>query len=89
MHFVLAVSPNQLIVTAVYCWFNYLLDTQTAIFAETTTHMTPLEDLKRRHPFNGPGLPNDIAKMAVVLASDDASWITGVCLPVDGGYTAR
>jgi NAD(P)-dependent dehydrogenase (short-subunit alcohol dehydrogenase family) len=66
-----------------------LADTQTAIFAETTTHLTALEDLKRRHPFNGPGLPNDIAKMAVVLASDDASWMTGVCLPVDGGYTAR
>ncbi|RDW67571.1 hypothetical protein BP6252_08967 [Coleophoma cylindrospora] len=63
--------------------------TQTAIFAETTSHMNPLEDLKRRHPFNGPGFPNDIAKMAVVLASDDASWMTGVCLPVDGGYTAR
>jgi len=63
--------------------------TQTAMFAETTTHLTALEDLKRRHPFNGPGLPNDIAKMAVVLASDDASWMTGVCLPVDGGYTAR
>jgi NAD(P)-dependent dehydrogenase (short-subunit alcohol dehydrogenase family) len=65
------------------------LVTQTAIFAETTAHMTTIEDLRRRHPFNGPGLPNDIAKMAVVLASDDASWMTGVCLPVDGGYTAR
>jgi NAD(P)-dependent dehydrogenase (short-subunit alcohol dehydrogenase family) len=51
--------------------------------------MTSLEDLYRRHPFNGPGVPNDIAKMAVVLASDDASWMTGVCLPIDGGYTAR
>lgn len=64
-------------------------DTQTAIFQETTTHMTPLDDLKRKHPYNGPGFPHDIAKMAVVLASDDASWMTGVCLPVDGGYTAR
>lgn len=51
--------------------------------------MTSLDDLKRRHPFNGPGVPDDIAKMAVVLASDDASWMTGVCMPVDGGYTAR
>jgi NAD(P)-dependent dehydrogenase (short-subunit alcohol dehydrogenase family) len=51
--------------------------------------MVPIEDLKRRHPFNGPGFPSDIAKMAVVLASEDANWVTGVCLPVDGGYTAR
>lgn len=65
------------------------VDTQTAIFKETTTNLTPWEDLKRRHPLKGPGLPDDIAKIAVVLASDDASWVTGVCLPVDGGYTAR
>ncbi|CRL25030.1 Short-chain dehydrogenase/reductase SDR [Penicillium camemberti] len=63
--------------------------TQTAIFKETTTNSTPWEDLKRRHPLKGPGMPEDIARIAVVLASDDASWVTGVCLPVDGGYTAR
>ena len=65
------------------------VDTQTAIFKETTTHLTPWEELNRRHPLKGPGLPDDIAKIAVVMASDDASWMTGVCLPVDGGYTAR
>ena len=64
-------------------------DTQTAIFQETTTHLTPFDVLQRRHPLKGPGFPDDIAKMAVVLASDDASWVTGVCLPVDGGYTVR
>ncbi|KAJ5279994.1 NAD(P)-binding protein [Penicillium angulare] len=63
--------------------------TQTAIFKETTTNLTPWDDLNRRHPLKGPGFPDDIARMAVVLASDDASWVTGVCLPVDGGYTAR
>ncbi|KAE8151903.1 hypothetical protein BDV25DRAFT_151948 [Aspergillus avenaceus] len=63
--------------------------TQTAMFKETTTYMTPWEDLKRRHPFNGPGWPDDIARMAVVLASEDANWVTGILLPVDGGYTAR
>lgn len=64
-------------------------DTQTAIFKETTTNLTPWEDLRRRHPLKGPGMPEDIARMAVVLASDDANWVTGICLPVDGGYTAR
>lgn len=68
---------------------NKTADTQTAIFKETTTNLTPWEDLKRRHPLKGPGMPEDIARIAVVLASDDASWVTGVCLPVDGGYTAR
>ena len=31
----------------------------------------------------------DVAAAAVFLASDEADFVTGVCLPVDGGYTAR
>lgn len=41
------------------------------------------------HPFKGLGEPEDIAKAAVFLAGDDASWVTGVALPVDGGYIAQ
>ncbi|KAE9378326.1 NAD(P)-binding protein [Stipitochalara longipes BDJ] len=64
--------------------------TQTAMLStETTTNLTQEGELSKRHPFNGLGLPNDIAKMAVVLASDDASWMTGACILIDGGYTAR
>ncbi|CAG8933985.1 unnamed protein product [Penicillium salamii] len=62
---------------------------QTAILKEATNGLIDHETLNRRHPLKGPGLPEDIARMAVVLASDDANWVTGVCLPVDGGYTAR
>lgn len=57
--------------------------------AETTRNLTPLDDLKRRHPFGGPGRPEDVAKFAVVLASDDAAWVSGANMYVDGGYTAR
>ena len=35
------------------------------------------------------GDPKEVAKAAVFLASNDADWITGVNLPVDGGYTAK
>jgi meso-butanediol dehydrogenase/(S,S)-butanediol dehydrogenase/diacetyl reductase len=35
------------------------------------------------------GQPEDIARGALFLASDLASFITGINLPVDGGYTAR
>ncbi|KAF2099208.1 putative short-chain dehydrogenase [Rhizodiscina lignyota] len=62
---------------------------QTAIFAETTKHMVSMEAMNQMYPFRGPGRPEDIAKMAVVLASDDASWMTGACVSVDGGYVAR
>ncbi len=34
------------------------------------------------------GTPEDIAEAAVYLASDEASYITGINLPVDGGWTA-
>ncbi len=35
------------------------------------------------------GVPDDIAAAAAFLASDDAAFITGVVLPVDGGVLAR
>ncbi|CAG9952694.1 unnamed protein product [Clonostachys rosea f. rosea IK726] len=38
------------------------------------------------HPWGELGLSEDIAKAAVWLASDEAAWVTGVALPVDGGY---
>ena len=34
-------------------------------------------------------LLQEIASAAMFLASDHASFVTGVALPVDGGYTAR
>ena len=38
-----------------------------------------------RTPLGRVGVPQDIAKVAVFLASDDSSWITGEVLPVGGG----
>ena len=43
-----------------------------------------IDRLAAAHPFRGLGDPDDIARAAVFLASEDASWITGVPLPVDG-----
>lgn len=41
------------------------------------------------HPFRGLGSPGDIAPVAVFLASEDAKWVTGHGVVVDGGYTAQ
>jgi NAD(P)-dependent dehydrogenase (short-subunit alcohol dehydrogenase family) len=35
------------------------------------------------------GLPSEAAAAVAFLACDDASFITGVLLPVDGGYVAQ
>ena len=34
------------------------------------------------------GQPMDVAEMAVFLASDQSSWLTGAAIPLDGGLTA-
>ncbi|RJF92385.1 SDR family NAD(P)-dependent oxidoreductase [Noviherbaspirillum saxi] len=43
--------------------------------------------IRKRVPAGFWGKPVDIAKAACFLASDDARYITGVTLPVDGGYS--
>ncbi len=43
--------------------------------------------LTAQHVFGGLGEVEHIARAAVFLASDDARWVTGVGLPVDGGFT--
>ena len=40
------------------------------------------------HPIGRLGQPEDIAGLAVYLASDESSWVTGSVFPVDGGYLA-
>jgi len=40
------------------------------------------------HPIGRLGQPEDMAGLAVYLASDESSWVTGAALPVDGGYLA-
>ena len=41
------------------------------------------------HPLGGTGEPDDVAWGAVYLASEQAKWVTGSELVIDGGYTAR
>jgi NAD(P)-dependent dehydrogenase (short-subunit alcohol dehydrogenase family) len=39
-------------------------------------------------PLGRMGKPEDVAEMAVFLASDEASWVTGTAIPLDGGLSA-
>lgn len=42
-----------------------------------------------RHPIGHIGTPEEVASVVTFLASDDASFITGSYIPVDGGYLAQ
>ncbi|KAL9588124.1 MAG: hypothetical protein Q9203_003068 [Teloschistes exilis] len=54
---------------------------------EDTTHRSAISAMT---PWGDEwGSPQDVAKVAVFLASDDAAYVTGVPLPVDGGYCAQ
>jgi 3-oxoacyl-[acyl-carrier protein] reductase len=65
-------------------------------YVETDMNRDYLESLKSdgrydalvaKHPL-GLGRPDDVAWAAVYLASEEARWVTGVALPVDGGLLA-
>lgn len=60
----------------------------TGLVKESAIHPVPPADAKVLPgiPMNRWGLADDIAKAALYLASDDAAYVTGVMLPVDGGY---
>jgi 3-oxoacyl-[acyl-carrier protein] reductase len=45
------------------------------------------KELVNTHPIRRLGTPDDVARAAIFLASEDASWITGVVLDVAGGAT--
>lgn len=46
------------------------------------------EGLIAMHPLGRLGAPEEVARCALFLASDDASFVTGTSLAVDGGYLA-
>jgi NAD(P)-dependent dehydrogenase (short-subunit alcohol dehydrogenase family) len=63
--------------------------TATPLNADARQNAEYMANFTGRIPLGRIGTPEDIAGPAVFLASDMARYITGVTVPVDGGYLAR
>ena len=58
---------------------------QIAPFLEDPDH--PMHDMARAHPLGRLGEPEDVARVALFLASDDASYLNAIDIVVDGGQS--
>jgi NAD(P)-dependent dehydrogenase (short-subunit alcohol dehydrogenase family) len=67
----------------VVCISPFRIDSQMFSAKLAAERNVPLQQ-----PIGREGMPADIAHLAVYLASDEASYITGAVFPVDGGYLA-
>lgn len=63
------------------------------IFQQITGNYSSADEMVAQRnamsPTGAMGEPEDVAAAALFLASDDAKYINGICLPVDGGYVEQ
>lgn len=63
-------------------------DLVKGVFNETEQGQAMLKARLATIPLGRLGRPEDVAEMAVYLASEESSWLTGAAIPLDGGVTA-
>lgn len=63
---------------------------ETDLFAKSDlNHKAVMDRAKKTHPLGRPGRVDEVAKAIAFLASDDASFITGQTLAIDGGRSIQ
>ena len=66
--------------------------TETELIQELFSKMPDAENVRKSRAEQIPqgrfGRPEEIANLAVFLASDESPWLTGAAIPVDGGFSA-
>lgn len=60
----------------------------TEMTSDIISNKELMEDWLKNYPIGRFGVPEDVARACLFLASTESSFITGAVLPVDGGYTA-
>jgi NAD(P)-dependent dehydrogenase (short-subunit alcohol dehydrogenase family) len=63
-------------------------DLVKGVFDESERGQAMLKARLATIPLGRLGRPEDVAEMAVYLASEESSWLTGAAIPLDGGVTA-
>jgi NAD(P)-dependent dehydrogenase (short-subunit alcohol dehydrogenase family) len=58
----------------------------SSLLASTPEYRQQIEAVQ---PLKGVGTATDVARIAVMLASEDVGWVTGIAMPVDGGFLCQ
>ncbi len=80
----LELGPHNVNVNAIAPGF---IRTEMLQFLDTDADRARLEALSRKAVLNRVGTPEDVANLALFLASDESSYMTGQVLTLDGGRT--
>jgi NAD(P)-dependent dehydrogenase (short-subunit alcohol dehydrogenase family) len=70
----------------VNCIAPGMIDTNMSDLAADRISAEAIEQHMQGYPL-GAGQPIDVAAAVAFLLSDESRWITGICLPVDGGFS--
>jgi len=62
--------------------------TDTPMASRLLSSVEKKETSAKRHPLNSFGKPEEIAKAAAYLLSDDSAWVTGQIMHIDGGISS-